>query len=250
NIDKEDEAEHSFHYHFPISTSEINNKIIIVDEASMISATYSKNELFTFGTGNLLNDLLTFSGLKSSNSKIIFVGDPAQLPPVTDNKSLALDASYLTSLEYTVEDTEMKQVMRQDNNLILVNATKIRELLNTEKKSELRFNYDQTSFFKIRPSDIIEKFVELFPVPEIGNGVIISYSNAQCFHYNTAIRERIFPDKKEIEAGDLLLICNNNYHTYGLELYNGDFAKVVEVSSDVQLQSAPVQNKELNQKVN
>jgi hypothetical protein len=250
NNDSEEESEHSFHYHFPIDLNNQSNMILIVDEASMISAKTSKNELFTFGTGNLLNDLFTFAKIKSANNKIIFVGDPAQLPPVSDNNSYALNTDYLVSLGYSVEETEMKQVMRQGNNLILENANKLRDVLSTDKRIELVLKYDDNSFIKLSPTEIIEKYIESFPVPEIGNGVIISYSNAQCYHYNIAIREKMFPGKKEIEIGDLILINNNNYHTYGTDLFNGDIAKVVSVSSDAILQSAPVQSKEENKKIN
>ena len=216
----------------------------------MISAKESKNELFTFGTNNLLNDLLTFARVKSNNNKIIFVGDPAQLPPITDSNSYALESNYLNSLGYTVVETEMKQVMRQGDNLILENANLIRGLITKENRDELALKYDNESFIKINSSEIIEKYIEIFPVPEIGNGAIISYSNSQCYQYNVAIRERIFPGKKNIEVGDLLLINNNNYHTYGIELFNGDFAKVIGVSSELILQSAPIQNKQFNKKLN
>ncbi len=250
NKDSEIEAEHSFHYHFPVNQNDLNNNILIIDEASMISAKESKNELFTFGTNNLLNDLLTFARVKSNNNKIIFVGDPAQLPPITDSNSYALESNYLNSLGYTVVETEMKQVMRQGDNLILENANLIRGLITKENRDELALKYDNESFIKINSSEIIEKYIEIFPVPEIGNGAIISYSNSQCYQYNVAIRERIFPGKKNIEVGDLLLINNNNYHTYGIELFNGDFAKVIGVSSELILQSAPIQNKQFNKKLN
>jgi hypothetical protein len=250
NKDSEIEAEHSFHYHFPVNQNDLNNNILIIDEASMISAKESKNELFTFGTNNLLNDLLTFARVKSNNNKIIFVGDPAQLPPITDSNSYALESNYLNSLGYTVVETEMKQVMRQGDNLILENANLIRGLLTKENRDELALKYDNESFIKINSSEIIEKYIKIFPVPEIGNGAIISYSNSQCYQYNVAIRERIFPGKKNIEVGDLLLINNNNYHTYGIELFNGDFAKVIGVSSELILQSAPIQNKQFNKKLN
>lgn len=41
-------------------------------------------------------------------------------------------------------------------------------------------------------------------------------------------------------VGDIILINNNNYHTYGTELFNGDLAQVVEVNPDTISQSAPV----------
>lgn len=90
-VESEDLAEKSFHYFFPIAEKSNINRVIIVDEASMVSNMKSQHELFTFGTGKLLDDLLTYAKIRTTSNKIIFVGDPAQLPPVTDSKSLALD---------------------------------------------------------------------------------------------------------------------------------------------------------------
>jgi hypothetical protein len=241
NQESEDDAEHSFHYYFPLNNIEDDGHIIIVDESSMISNVKSNHELFTFGTNVLLSDLLTFAKLKTSKNKIIFIGDPAQLPPVSDSKSSALDKNYFISeLKINVVEVEMTDVMRQDENLILANALTLRSILKQEKRNELIFQYDETSFIKTDGLDFISKFVDAFPKPEIGDGVIISYSNTKCYHYNTSIREKIFPDQAEVVPGDLLLINNNNYHTYGVELYNGDIAKVIEVSNDIISLAAPV----------
>src|SRR5436190_17360568 len=132
----------------------------------MGSSVESKNELFTFGTNILLNDLMTYARLQSSNSKIIFVGDPAQLPPYGDSKSLAFDKDYFNGLSITVEETEMTEVLRQGDNLILENAKKIRELLAVEKRTELQFQFDNDSFVKTEGIDIVEKYAGYFPIPE------------------------------------------------------------------------------------
>lgn len=240
NKDSKDEAEHSFHYYFPINGMESNENIIIVDESSMISSRESKHELFTFGTNVLLNDLMTFASLQTTKNKLIFVGDPAQLPPFGDNKSLALEVEYFQGLNISYDETEMTEVLRQGDNLILENARLLRETLLQEKRSHLTFNYDGSSFIKTDPLDIIKKYTDLFPNPEIGDGVIISFSNSQCYQYNKSIRDRIFPGQNEIVAGDLILINNNNYHTYGAELFNGDIAKVVDVDSQIVAHAAPV----------
>ena len=249
NETSQDDADHSFHYYFPINDTGSAEKIIIVDEASMVSSKESKNELFTFGTNILLNDLMTFAALQTSKNKIIFVGDPAQLPPFGDNHSWALDKSFFDQLNISSQETEMKQVLRQGNNLILKNAELIRKTLEHPKPSELTFDYDATSFIKILPDEIIGKYTEFFPIPEIGNGMVISFSNAQCYNYNIGIREKLFPNQKTIVAGDLVLINNNNYHTYGAELFNGDIAKVIAVKSDVTSLSAPVWCDENGRKV-
>ena len=71
---------------FPLKNLEDRAKdhICIVDESSMIGTREVANELFEFGTGSLLKDLLTFVA-PNRGGKIIFVGDPMQLPPVGDS---------------------------------------------------------------------------------------------------------------------------------------------------------------------
>lgn len=239
NSESKDEAEHSLHYCFPLQKLSAET-IIIVDESSMISSKESKNELFSFGTDVLLSDLLTFASLNTTSNKLIFVGDPAQLTPVGDNKSLALESSFYKKLGLSFDEIEMKDVKRQSNNLILQNATIIRDTINSDNPTKLTLEYDETSFVRLETTDIVQTFTNLFPIPEIGNGVIINYSNGQCYHLNKAIREVVFPNQPDIVAGDVIMINNNNYHTYGVELYNGDFAKVLEVFPGFIEQSAPI----------
>ncbi|WP_410004891.1 ATP-dependent RecD-like DNA helicase [Aequorivita nionensis] len=240
NSDSEEVADHSLKYFFPIDLNNTDESILIVDEASMISSKESKNELFDFGTNILLDDLLTYAFSSNKNNKIIFVGDPAQLAPVGDNYSWALDLEYFKQLGYGGQMVELTEVMRQENNLILKNATEIREVLNSHPRNELQLEFDSLTCIELSNIDVIDSYVELYPKPEIGDGVIISYSNAQCYHYNYAIREALYPNQKDILPGDLLLINNNNYHTYAAELYNGDIVKVVDRSEKVETLSAPV----------
>ena len=146
NKDAEDEADQSFHYYFPINNLDASNRqIIIVDEASMVSNKESKHELFTFGTNVLLNDLLTYAALKTTKNKIIFVGDPAQLPPVGDSASKALDARFFEEKGLEVQQAVLKEIKRQSNNLIVENGAKIRDLIESEKRTLFNFNFDSNS---------------------------------------------------------------------------------------------------------
>jgi len=240
NSDSDEVADHSVKYYFPIDLTHNDERILIVDEASMVSSKESKNELFDFGTNILLDDLLTYAFSTNKNNKIIFVGDPAQLPPVGDNNSWALDLEYFKQLGYTGKMEVLTDVKRQENNLILKNATEIRKILNSHPRNELTLEFDDASFVRLATIDIIDTYVDLYPKPEIGDGVIISYSNAQCYHYNYAIRTALYPGQKDILPGDLVLISNNNYHTYAAEIFNGDIAKVVDRSEIVETLSAPV----------
>lgn len=233
--------EQSYQYVFPINQINEDQNILIIDEASMVSSKESKHELFTFGTGFLLNDLLKYAKISTSKNKLIFVGDPAQLPPVGDNKSLALDPDYfICDLNLSTKTAELSEVVRQNDNLILKNAEKMRNLIFSENRNELKFDYDAESFIQSNPNDFHEHFVASFPTPKVGDGIIIAYSNGQCYHNNIAVREKLFPNQKDLVVGDIILLNNNNYHTYGTELFNGDLAQVIEVNPTTISQSAPV----------
>lgn len=228
-FDRLENDENTYEYIYPIRLEEDSERrIFIVDEASMISNKESKQEFFRFGTDILLQDLLTFSRVKQSANKIIFVGDPAQLPPVTDDTSYALEATFFENEGLKVMQTKMTQVVRQTDNLILKNATKIRNLIELKKKTELAFDYDDT-FIKIESKEIAELYTDLFPMPELGQGVVIAFSNGQCLHYNLSIRSKIYPNSPNIVTGDILLI-NQNCRVQGIDIFNGDMVQVIDVS--------------------
>ena len=132
----EDENNVSFLYQYKIRNNpEVHVSVLIVDEASMVSDRLSQGEFFRFGSGHLLRDLIDYGRIEDSttSSKIIFIGDPAQLPPVGMNFSPALDTKYLSeTYKVSVSQVEMKEVKRQDaNNGILISATKIRQCLTS-----------------------------------------------------------------------------------------------------------------------
>ena len=231
--DDGDDAGSSFHYFFPIHQIEDNETVLIIDEASMVSSKESHHELFTFGTGVLLNDLITYSRIPVSKCKLILVGDPAQLPPVGDNQSLALSEEYFQSLGFKTFSSTLTTVKRQDQNSILENAFRIRSLIGNKQKPSFQFLFDQTNSFEI-PNDLVpHQYVNEFPIPEIGNGVIIAHSNSQCHQYNFAVREKLFPNQTFIQPGDVLMVIHNNYHSYGVELMNGEMVKVMSVNSSI-----------------
>jgi ATP-dependent exoDNAse (exonuclease V) alpha subunit len=88
----DDIAETEFKLCFPIDKVE-GPVVAIVDEASMLCSRKIPHELFRFGTDNLMDDLLTYVR-PSFGGKVIFVGDPAQLPPVGELDSQALNEKF------------------------------------------------------------------------------------------------------------------------------------------------------------
>ena len=101
--------------------------LFICDEASMIS---TLNEGSPFGTGNLLDDLIEFV-YSSEGCRLLLVGDDAQLPPVGQVRSPALDESGLRSYGLRAVANQLTDVARQQlDSGILYNATMLRRMLN------------------------------------------------------------------------------------------------------------------------
>ncbi len=216
-------------------------KVFVVDEASMISSRPNNNEYLHFGTDVLIDDLLTFVQ-PHLGGKIIFVGDPAQLPPVGDNRSVALEEAYFEDKKLPVKTYELIEVLRQGGeSVILKNAMLIRNLLHAEQRNQLCFERKKGEVEDIYAEQVVDSFYDCHPHPCLGNAIILCYTNSLVKEYNDSLRHRYFPDCKNVVAGDLLQVVSNNVNTkLNIEYFNGDFVKVLAVSDKVETQSAPV----------
>ncbi|MDY3885119.1 ATP-dependent DNA helicase, partial [Porphyromonas somerae] len=85
--------------------------IYIVDEASMIN---NANDGYgSFGSNRLLDDLVDFC-FSIEGSKLLLIGDDAQLPPVGTEMSPALVPEYLVGFCSTLYQGILKDIVRQE----------------------------------------------------------------------------------------------------------------------------------------
>ena len=220
---------------------EPSKAVYIIDESSMISSKAANNESLHFGSDVLFDDLLTFAQL-SLGGKIIFVGDPAQLPPVGDNQSVALEESYFEEKGLGVSSYVLKEVLRQNGeSAILQNAMMIRDILGTETRNNLCFNRKAGEVEDLTATEVANSFYENNPTPNIGDSIILCYTNSLAKDYNDALRRRYFPGNKGLMPGDILQVVKNNVNPgLGIAVFNGEFVRVLEVSDKVETQTAPV----------
>lgn len=232
-----DVAESEFKFVFPVRKDEHAGRIVaIVDEASMVCSRKIEHELFVFGTDNLMEDLLDFVR-PSFGGKVIFVGDPAQLPPVGEPESNALRAAYFKERGLKVVETELTEVLRQkDDSIILKNAMMIRDLLKKEKRNCLVFEEKENDVETVSPDKFLDKYLEYRKESGRHDSVVICYSNRAASKYNSDIRKSLYGDDVPLRENDILLITQNNYR---LGRMNGEFVPVLEVGARTQ-QSAPV----------
>ncbi len=221
----------SFYYYYKIRNNvDVTGKIFIVDEASMLSDAKSESEFFRFGSSHLLSDLIAYSrvGHPKVNSKIIFVGDPCQLPPVGDNSSKAFDASYLKErFNLSSEETEMKEVKRQGGDSgILTAGAKLRKCISAGFFND--FNVRSNGKDILNPN--YETFLDTWQEAKSPK-IIIASKNKTCLDLNLQIRERRFGKANlPIQKSDIVIMGGNNYRK---GIFNGEFAVINEVSDIV-----------------
>jgi hypothetical protein len=217
----------SFFYSFNIaSNTEAYQKVYIVDEASMLSDSKSEGEFFRFGSGYLLTDLINYTRVTSETikSKIIFVGDPCQLPPVTDKSSKAFEKDYLSKkFNVSVDESEMKEVKRQSGQSgILKVAAKIRKSISSGFFNDFKIGENGIDIF----NPIYENFINTWEKAESPK-IIIAYKNKTCLDLNLQIRERKFgANDLPMQKGDIVIMGGNDYKK---GIFNGEFAVVNEV---------------------
>lgn len=186
------------------------NTIFIIDESSMISSQYNANG---FGSGILLDDLMQYI-YNDKGCKALFVGDTAQLAPIGEDYTAALNEDVIRSYGVDVIQMEMKKVLRQsEQSGILWNATQIRIKINDE-------DYINLPKIKISGFADIKTIGSADIIDEIGNSyskvgkeetIIICRSNKRANIFNKGVRAQVIWCEDELENGDMIMIAKNNY---------------------------------------
>ncbi len=210
-------------------------KIYIIDEASMISdKAQAKHNFLSFGSGKLLNDIIIHTRINEGKSKIIFVGDPAQLPPV-DNSVFnpALSPTYLEKkYGLKVKTAQLHIIKRQEEgSKILKEAEKIRSPLTSLNFYKFKIKGDKIKGDKkeIIKLDDREALIEEY-IKDPLNGVIICYTNEDVDKYNADIRKKLFENPRiPLQNNDIIMVIQNNYK---YDLLNGDFVQITATKGE------------------
>ncbi len=219
--------------HYSLAPNQHTNTLFIVDESSMIADGGQMGEQL-FGEQNLLSDLLDF--VKSGqNCRLLLVGDNAQLPPVGQQNSPALDIKVLVN-KYTLRagHYELTEVVRQEKHSgILENATLIRQQIK-EGGKEVLFHDNLPDFERVLAQDLGDKLSSDYSNLGPEEVVVICRSNRSANNYNRQIRFTGMWMEEEINAGDFLMCVKNNYYWLEPEspvgfIANGDMIKVTRV---------------------
>ena len=239
---------------FNLNDNLFTDTLFMVDEASMVANLGLGG--MNFGSGCLLDDLVQFV-YQGRNDRLMLIGDKAQLPPVGEEESPALNAAMLQGYGLTVYECDLNEVLRQsEQSGILYNATMIRQMITHDDITQLpkiRF----TGFSDIRQmpgAELIEALADSYHHVGLDDTIVVTRSNKRANIFNQGIRNMVLDREEELSQGDILMIVKNNYYWMEEErkkikekdnqvpsndipafLANGDRAKVLKVRRRIDL---------------
>lgn len=228
---------------FTLAPNKDKETLFVVDEVSLIGIDPGQQQSTSaFGSGNLLDDLVSFvrSGV---DCKLILIGDGAQLPPIGLDASPALSRDYM-SMMGGVSFAELTTVVRQQKESgILHNATLVRQMIAELDSGigvmELEDLGLETAGFddveRITGGDLIEKISDAYGEYDEDETVILCRSNKRAIKYNLGVRSTVQFKEERLVRGDKLMIVKNCYQFVDdLKdidyIANGDIAKLVKIS--------------------
>ena len=207
--------------------------VLVVDEASMLGDTTPERAELWFGSGKLLSDLFDFLQLSAyPGTKVLFVGDGAQLPPVGMSFSPALSEANLYRLTgKKVLQAQMTEVVRQKQDSGIIRfAHGLRQAL---EKGEFPTRLPVGKEKEVRwtnGSQLLKAYFKAAPEAPSGTQIILAYTNEATAAYNQAVRQHYFGAEKVLSAGEFLLVTNN-LPDLPFPLTNGELVKVLQVGA-------------------
>src|SRR5690554_3335485 len=225
---------------FSLSENLHKHTLFIVDEASMISN--ESSDFSVFGTGRLLDDLIEYV-YSAEGCRMMLIGDNAQLPPVKQENSPALDPEVLRSYSLRVRQAMLTEIVRQaDESGILTNATALRDALRFQATGDyprlLVNGFPDVA--RITGMELIDEISDAYRRDGMEETIVISRSNKRVNAYNNGIRSRVLYREEELSSGDILMITKNNYFwakefEYLDFLANGEFVEVQRVRGEEEM---------------
>ena len=185
------------------------NTIFIADEASLITDNPYSGE-------SLLQNLVrhVYSG---DHCNLILVGDTAQLPPVGQSDSPAMNEERLRSIGLNPYVFTLDTPVRQKKESGILNlAHQIRKSGEKQAivgKSEVPVlnisGFEDVSI--VDSSNLIDELTDSWNHAGIEETLIITRSNKRANNFNQAIRTQIMFAEAPLEQGDRLVISKNDY---------------------------------------
>ena len=186
------------------------NTIFIADEASLITDNPHSGE-------SLLQSLVrhVYSG---ENCNLILVGDTAQLPPVGQPDSPAMNEDRLRAIGLNPYFFTLDEPVRQKRESGILNLADTIRKAGEEFASKgsveiptLRISgFDDVKV--VSSAELIDQLSDSWSEVGVEETLIITRSNKRANNFNNAIRGQIMMAEEPLERGDRIVISKNDYY--------------------------------------
>jgi SpoVK/Ycf46/Vps4 family AAA+-type ATPase len=207
----------------PVSVFELREPpsvpvVYIIDEASLIGNRQVERQgsEVVFADGMLLSDLIKFT-LSHPDSRVIFVGDPWQLPPIGEQFSPALECDELERITGCLPAfATLTQVMRQDE------RSAVLDLADRASIATIHGGFDTgpddpEAGINLLGSDLLPGWVNSALIR--GEAVVIAARNADVARWNKSIRKAADLPLDKLNQGDLVSVLRRDSQR---NIQNGD----------------------------
>jgi ATP-dependent exoDNAse (exonuclease V) alpha subunit len=195
--------------------------VYIVDEASMIPNTATTGgQVATFGSGHLLVDFLEFT----KGRRVVFVGDPCQLPPVSEETfSPALSPRYLRdNYKVAVQYAELSEIIRQgaDSEILRLAGRFRADIIANRyvKWPKVMVPSGLQAHLYPNEHELVQAYLKHLRKKDYSRALMITNANGHCRRLNHKLRMTLMGNKNLAE-GELLMVVQNSYY---VPLTNGD----------------------------
>lgn len=204
--------------------------IFVVDEASLIpdDAHDPRNSLLS---------VLAFYVYSAPGCRMLLVGDEAQLPPVGQSESTAMNPDRLRSIGLNPHCFSLDVPVRQTaGSGIIHNATLVRSCLmrpGCTDLPELVFK-GLDDFMAISSAELADYLSDSFASVGEDQTLVITRSNKRANNFNRAVRNMVMFAEEPLERGDRVVVSKNDYYWAAKNklkslIANGDVAEVTWV---------------------
>lgn len=207
--------------------NQLTDTVFIVDEASLIGDSPGAP------SHGLLWTLIRYV-YSAPGCRMLLVGDEAQLPPVGQTASTAMDPDRLRRLGLNPICHALDIPVRQASDSgIVFNATVVRSCLITPPPDGIPV-LAASGFADIKAinsSELADALSDSYANVGIEETLVVTRSNRRANNFNNAIRNMVMFAEEPLERGDRVLVSKNDYfwrrHEKGSRLIaNGDIAEV------------------------
>jgi len=178
----------------PIAVPRITDyNLVVIDEASMIN-----KDLYE----------LILKKIKNTTTKVLFMGDPAQIPPVKEKESVVFndkrnEIHWLTKIERQNNGNPLTQIYTDLRNNLLTPDGGIKRITNIN-------NIGEGVFFTLRKKEFRDTVLDKYTTTEFKNDTdfckLIAWRNDVVMNSNHIIRNELFHNVGDVVVvGDVLM---------------------------------------------